>query len=456
MATATLERPPGPKGGFFSASSAFFRRDQLGFYESCARQYGDIVATRMGPYRIVLVYHPDAIEELLVARHRDFVKSPGVRLLRPLLGDGLLLSENETWLRQRRLIQPAFHRQRVAGYGDVMTTLAERYVSTWKAGDTLDVHAEMMALTQAIVAKTLFDADVSGEAHDAIHAAKILAEDFGARLRSFRLIPYWLPTPRNLRSRRAVRRLDDLVHRIIAARQRTQEDRGDLLSMLVHAQDADDGTRMTAQQVRDEVMTIFMAGHETTAVALSWTWYLLAQHPDADARLAAEVRDVLGDRPAAMADLPRLKYAEMVVTESMRLYPPAYGLGRQAATATELAGHPIAAGDIVIVPTWVVHRDRRWFDEPEAFRPERWEGGLAQRLPRYAYFPFGGGPRQCIGNGFAMMEAILVVAAIAKRFRLSLVPGQHITPTPYVTVRPEPGPRVRLARRQDGSVSDTA
>ena len=455
MATATLERPPGPKGGFFSASSAFFRRDQLGFYESCARQYGDIVATRMGPYRIVLVYHPDAIEELLVARHRDFVKSPGVRLLRPLLGDGLLLSENETWLRQRRLIQPAFHRQRVAGYGDLMTALAERYVSTWKAGDTRDVHAEMMALTQAIVAKTLFDADVSGEAHDAIQAAKILAEDFGARLRSFRLIPYWLPTPRNLRSRRAVRRLDDLVHRIIAARQRTQEDRGDLLSMLVHAQDADDGTRMTAQQVRDEVMTIFMAGHETTAVALSWTWYLLAQHPDADARLAAAVRDVLGDRPAAMADLPRLKYAEMVVTESMRLYPPAYGLGRQAARATELAGHPIAAGDIVIVPTWVVHRDRRWFDEPDTFRPERWEGGLAQRLPRYAYFPFGGGPRQCIGNGFAMMEAILVVAAIAKRFRLSLVPGQHITPTPYVTVRPEPGPRVRLARRQDRAVSDT-
>jgi cytochrome P450 len=447
MAAATLESPPGPKGGFFSASGAFFRRDQLGFYESSAREYGDVVATRMGPYRIVLIYHPDAIEELLVARNRDFIKSPGVRLLRPLLGEGLLLSENETWLRQRRLIQPAFHRQRVAGYGDVMTALAERYVSNWKAGDTIDVHAEMMALTQAIVAKTLFDADVSDEAHDVIRAAKVLAEDFGARLRSFRILPYWVPTPRNLRSRRAVRRVDRLVHRIIAARQRSGEDRGDLLSMLVHARDADDGTRMTAQQLRDEVMTIFMAGHETTAVALSWTWYLLAQHPDADARLAAEVRAAVGDRPAAMSDLPRLKYAEMVVSEAMRLYPPAYGLGRQAVRASELAGHRIAAGDIVIAPTWVVHRDRRWFDDPEAFRPERWEGGLAQRLPRYAYFPFGGGPRQCIGNGFATMEAILLVAAIAKRFRLSLVPGQHITPTPYVTLRPEPGPRVVLARR---------
>jgi cytochrome P450 len=447
VATATLERAPGPKGGYFSGSTSQFRRDQLGFYASCARDYGDVVGTRMGPYRVLLLYHPDAIEELLVARNRDFIKSPGVRLLRPLLGDGLLLSENETWLRQRRLIQPAFHRQRVAGYGDVMTRLAERYISGWKPGDVVDVHAEMMALTQAIVAKTLFDADVSGDAHDAIQAAKVLAEDFGARLKSFRLIPYWLPTPRNLRSRRAVRRLDAVVHRIIAARQQSQEDRGDLLSMLVQARDADDGSRMTAQQLRDEVMTIFMAGHETTAVALSWTWYLLAQHPDVDARLAAEVQQVLRDRPASAADLPRLKYVEAIVTEAMRLYPPAYGLGRQAVRATEVAGHAIAASDIVIVPTWVVHRDPRWFDEPEAFRPERWEGNLAQRLPRYAYFPFGGGPRQCIGNGFAMMEAILIVATIAQRFRLSLVPGQRITPAPYVTVRPEPGIRVRLDRR---------
>lgn len=447
MATATLERAPGPKGGYFSGSTAQFRRDQLGFYASCARDYGDVVGTRMGPYRVLLLYHPDAIEELLVARNRDFVKSPGVRLLRPLLGEGLLLSENETWLRQRRLIQPAFHRQRVAGYGDLMTRLAEAHGAGWKPGDIIDVHAEMMALTQAIVAKTLFDADVSGDAHDAIQAAKVLAEDFGARLKSFRLIPYWLPTPRNLRSRRAVRRLDAIVHRIIAARQQSQEDRGDLLSMLVQARDADDGTRMTAQQLRDEVMTIFMAGHETTAVALSWTWYLLAQHPDVDARLAAELREVLADRRATVADLPRLKYVERVVTEAMRLYPPAYGLGRQAVRATEVAGRAIGAGDIVIVPTWVVHRDPRWFEEPEAFRPERWEGDLAQRLPRYAYFPFGGGPRQCIGNGFAMMEAILVVAVIAQRFRLSLVPGQRIMPAPYVTVRPQPGIRVRLARR---------
>jgi len=439
---------PGPKGGFYFGSGIDFRRDQLGFYESCAREYGDVVQTRMGPYRILLIYHPDAIEELLVTRNRDFVKSPGVRLLRPLLGDGLLLSEGDTWLRQRRLLQPAFHRQRVAGYGEVMTTFAERHVADWKDGGVIEVHAEMMALTQAIVAKTLFDADVSGDAHEAGQAAKVLAEDFGARLQSLRLLPYWVPTPGNLRAHRAVRRLDALVHRIIATRRASDEDRGDLLSMLVSAQDADDGTRMTARQVRDEVMTIFMAGHETTAVALSWTWYLLAQHPDAEARLAGELRDVLGGRAPSVADLPRLKYADMVVTESMRLYPPAYGIARQAAKATEIDGHPIAPGDIFIAPTWVVHRDRRWFEEPEAFRPERWAGDLARRLPRFAYFPFGGGPRQCIGNSFAQMEAVLLVAAIAQRFRLSLVPGQRITPTPYVTLRPEPGIRMLVGHRR--------
>ena len=438
---------PGPKGGYFSGSVTHFRRDQLGFYATCAREYGDVVETRMGPYRILLIYHPDAIEELLVTRSRDFVKSPGVRFLRPLLGDGLLLSEGDTWLRQRRLVQPAFHRQRVAGYGDVMSAFAERQVADWKNGDVIEVHGEMMALTQAIVGKTLFDADVSGDAHEVGQAARVLAEDFGARLASFRLMPYWLPTPRNLRSRRAVRRLDQIIHRIIAERRASGEDRGDLLSMLLHAQDADDGSRMTARQVRDEAMTMFLAGHETTAVALSWTWYLLAQHPAAEACLADELREVLGGRAPAVADLPRLKYAGMAVTESMRLYPPAYAIGRQAARASEVAGQSIKPGDIFVAPACVVHRDRRWFEEPEAFRPERWAGDLAQRLPRFAYFPFGGGPRQCIGNSFAQMEAVLLLATIAQRFRLSLVPGQRITPTPYVTLRPEPGIRMLVARR---------
>lgn len=437
----------GPRGHRLLGSLGDFQRDQLGFYVSCA-QYGDTVPVRFGPRRAVLFYHPSAIEEVLVTRSRDFVKSPGVRLLRPLLGDGLLLSEGDVWLRQRRLVQPAFHRQRVAAYGEVMTAYAARRLANWKEGDVLDIHDEMMALTQAIVAKTLFDAEVSDEAHEVGTASRVLMQDFGARLGSlFQLLPSWVPTPANVRARRAIRRLDQVVYRMIADRRQSTEDRGDLLSILLHAQDADDGTGMTDRQVRDEVMTIFMAGHETTAVALSWTWYLLARHPEVDGRLAEELRTVLGPRAPTAADLPRLPYTEMVVTEAMRLYPPAYALGRQAAIPTEIAGHPVAAGVVVILPTWAVQRDARWFGEPEAFRPERWEDEGTRRLPRYAYFPFGGGPRQCIGNGFAMMEASLLLATIAQRFRLTLVPGQRVTPTPYVTLRPEPGLRMFLARR---------
>ena len=444
---ATLQSaPPGPKGGYIFGAAGAFRRDQMGFYADCARQYGDVVATKLGPYRVVILYHPDAIEGMLVTRARDFVKSPGVLLLRPLLGNGLLLSEGDTWLRQRRLLQPAFHRQRVAGYGEVMAGLTERHIAGWKEGDVVEVHGEMMTVTQAIVGKTLFDADVGSDAHAASQAARTLAEDFGARLTGLR-IPFWLPTPRNLKASRAIRRLDTIIHRIIAERRASGEDRGDLLSILLDAQDADDGSRMTPQQLRDEVMTMYMAGHETTAVALSWTWYLLAQCPEADARLAEELRGALGGRPPSVADLPRLKYADMVVTEAMRLYPPAYALGRQAARPTEVSGHAVAPPDIVIAATGVVQRDPRWFEDPEAFRPERWEGDLARRLPRFAYFPFGGGPRQCIGNTFAQMEAVLILAAIAQRFRLSLIPGQRVTPTPYVTLRPEPGIRMRLAMR---------
>jgi cytochrome P450 len=442
--TATL---PGPRGRWLLGSLGEFQRDQLGFYTDCAR-YGDLVATRLGPRRAVLVYHPDAIEDVLVTRSRDFVKSPGVRLLRPLLGEGLLLSEHDFWLRQRRLVQPAFHRQRVTGYGEVMAAYAERHLAGWKDGDVRDVHEEMMALTQAIVAKTLFDAEVSDEAHEVGVATRVLMEDFGARIGSLlQLLPTWLPTRGNLKSRRAIERLDRIVYRIIGERRRHGGDRGDLLSMLLDAQDADDGTRMTDRQVRDEVMTLFMAGHETTAVALSWTWYLLARHPEVEARLAEELKTVLGERPPAVADLPGLRYTEMVVTEAMRLYPPAYAMGRMSTVPTEIGGHRLPAGVVVIVPTIAVHRDPRWFEDPEAFRPERWQDERTRKNPRYAYFPFGGGPRQCIGNGFATMEASLILAALARRFRLTLEPGQRVTPTPYVTLRPEPGLRMRLSAR---------
>jgi cytochrome P450 len=445
--TAALHR--GPKGHALLGSLRDFNRDQLGFYAWCARKYGDVVPVRLGPSPGLLIYHPDAIEEVLVARNRDFIKSRGIRLMRAFLGDGLFTAESDLWLRQRRLMQPAFHRQRVAAYGETMAAYAARRAADWHDGAVLDIHEEMMGVTRAIVAKTLFDAEVSEEARAVSDASEVVMEYFGKRLGSLlaQLLPLWLPTPENIRLRGAIRRLDDVVYRMIADRRGSPNDRGDLLSILLQAQDADDGSRMTDRQVRDEVMTLFLAGHETTAVALSWTWYLLAQNPDADLRLAAELSAVLNGRPPTVADLPALRYTEMVVTESMRLYPPAYGLGREATRATEVAGHLVPAKGIVIMPTWVVQRDARWFDEPETFRPERWADDAARRLPRFAYFPFGGGPRQCIGNTFATMETILILATIAQRFRLALVPGQRVTATPYITLRPEPGIRMRVERR---------
>jgi cytochrome P450 len=447
-ATGTASLPRGPGSHAFLGSLRDFNRDQLGFYARCAREYGDVVPVRLGPSRGLLIYHPDAIEEVLVARNRDFIKTRGVRLLRALLGDGLVVAEGDLWLRQRRLMQPAFHRQRVAGYGETMAAYAAHRAADWPDGGVVEIHEEMMALTRAIVAKTLFDADVSEETRAIGDASQIVVEYFGKRLGSLlALLPVWLPTPANLRLRGAIRRLDQVVYRMIADRRASPADHGDLLSILLQAQDADDGSRMIDCQVRDEVMTLFLAGHETTAVTLSWTWYLLAQHPEVDARLSDELRAVLGGRRPAVADLPALRYTEMVVMESMRLDPPAYGIGREAARPTEVAGYPVPAGGVVIMPTWVVHRDARWFDEPEAFRPERWANDAARHLPRFAYFPFGGGPRQCIGNTFATMEAALILAAIAQRFHLALMPGQQVTPTPYITLRPEPGIRMRLSHR---------
>jgi cytochrome P450 len=335
----------------------------------------------------------------------------------------------------------------VAAYGDTMRAFTEERLTHWKDGDTLDIHIEMMALTQAIVARTLFGANVADDSERVGDAQHLLMSDFYTRMRGAIPLPLWLPTPANLAARRAIQELDAVVYRIIRSRRRTGEDCGDVLSMLLQAQDADDGSRMTDRQVRDEVMTLFLAGHETTAVALSWTWYLLAQNPEADTLLADELRSVLNGHPPTGADVSRLRYTEMVVKESMRLYPPAYGLSRRSLCPSEIGRYPIGAGVTIVMPTWVVQRDRRWFDQPELFLPQRWSDDFVQKLPRFAYTPFGGGPRQCIGNTFAMMEAVLLLAIIGQRFRLELVPGQDVRPTPYITLRPEPGIRMLLRRR---------
>lgn len=442
-----MSLPPGPKGYVLVGSLPEYRHDGLAFFTACARDYGDVVPVRLGRRRLILLSHPDLIEEVLTARARHTTKTVILQALRPVLGDGLLLSEGALWLRQRRLMQPAFHRQRIAAYGEVMAGCADRAMAAWNDRETRDVHADMMAITQAIVAKTLFDADVSDDAYDVGHALHVLMEDFSRRRTRLFSLPEFIPTPARRRTSRAIARLDGIVYGIIANRRASGEDRGDLLSILLHAQDADDGSRMTDRQVRDEVMTLFLAGHETTAVALSWTLYLLAQHPGIEARLASELGSVLGGRLPTVADLPRLRYAEMVVTESMRLYPPAYTVTRRVVEPCEVGGYRLEPETTLVMSQWVVQRDARWFEKPEAFWPGRWENDLAKRLPRYAYFPFGGGPRLCIGNTFAMMEATLLLATITQRFRFTVVPGESVRPMLSVTLRPANGIRLVLARR---------
>jgi cytochrome P450 len=395
-----------------------------------------------------LLSHPDLIEYVLVDNNRNFTKTRILRRNRRLLGEGLLTSEGEFWRRQRRLAQPAFHRKRVAAYGEVMVAFAERSLEGWWDGQTIDVHEEMMRLTLEIVAKCLFDTDVGTEAKDVGRAMKVALEDFSSQRRLIR-IPKRIPTPHNVRFEMAARRLDRIVATIIGERRKSEEDRGDLLSMLMFAED-DSGERMTDEQLRDEVMTLLLAGHETTANALSWTFWLLSLNVEAGAKLAEELKRVLGGRAPTIEDLSNLSYAERVLKESIRLYPPAWVMGREAIGECEVGDHRMPAGTTALVSQWVVHRDPRYHDDPERFFPERWTAEYEEGLPRFAYFPFGGGPRQCIGASFAMTEARLILATVAQRYRMELAAGQRVEPYASVTLRPEKGIRMTLAKRSHG------
>jgi cytochrome P450 len=436
MATATL--PPGPKGRFITGHLADFRAGSLDFLTRCARDYGDFVPLRLGFKKILLVSDPRAIEEVLITKSRDFIKHFGLQQTRQLLGNGLLNSEGDFWLRQRRLAQPAFHRDRILAYGRVMIEHTCQMLAGWRNGDRRDLTVEMMSLTLRIAAKTLFDAE---EAGDAALIQEQLARSismFNARFIRLIRFPLSWPTPTNIKMRRVTDALNSVIFKYIERRRSEgASGRTDLLSLLLNARDElGDGTGMTDAQLRDEVMTLFLAGQETTALALAWTWYLLAGRPAVEEALVAEVGAVLGDRPLTVEDVPRLKYAEAVILESMRLHPPAYVLGREAIRDVEVGGYPIRKGVTVFMAQWVTQRDPRWWDRPEEFRPERWLDGSTKDLPKFAYFPFGGGPRICIGNVFAMMETVVVLTEVVRRFHFERTSDEPIPPMPSITVRP--------------------
>lgn len=441
-------RPPGPAGSRVMGVMREFNRDSLGFIERMQREYGDIVWSRFLYVPAVFLYHPNEIEYVLATNAKNFRKAMTLRsnFFQRLVGNGLLTSEGEEWKRQRRLTSPAFHRERVAGYAGVMVDYSNRLIAGWRDGETRDLHREMARLTLEIVVRCLFNADVT---NDVDHIGETLSEmvkPFAAQATLKWILNNRLPTPEHIKFNRLARKIDKVVYRIIDERRAAGRDEGDLLSMLLAVHD-DDGSGMNNQQLRDEVMTLFLAGHETTALTLAWSWYLLGKNPDAEARFHAELDQVLGGREATFADLPRLKFTEQIAKESMRLYPPAYGLGREAINDCEIGGYQITAGTQVFMFQWATQRDARFFDEPSACKPERWTDDFEARLPKYAYFPFGGGPRYCIGSAFAMMEIVLVLATIGQKFRPKLLPDHPVETYPAMSLRPKDGVKVRVKRR---------
>ncbi|HEV7473898.1 MAG TPA: cytochrome P450 [Pyrinomonadaceae bacterium] len=438
---------PGPKGNLILGVMSEFSRDTFGFIERC-RAYGDVVSMRFLYLTAYFIYSPDDIEYVISTNAKNFIKSRNQRspLFRRLVGNGLLNSEGEIWKRQRRLAQPAFHRQRISSYGDVMVEYAERMIASWQEDEVRDLHRDMMRLTLEIVVKTLFNADVSNDAEKVGEVLARIVTPFAGQATIKWIMDNRLPTPTHRLFNRDAREIDAIVYRIINERRRSGRDEGDLLSMLLKAHD-EDGTHPSDQQLRDEVMTIFLAGHETTALTLSWAWYLLAQNPEVENKFQAELAEVLGGRLPTMADLSRLQYTEMIAKESMRLYPPAYALGREAVEECEIGGFRVPAGAQVFMFQWVTQRDPRFFPEPERFYPERWTEDFSNSLPKYAYFPFGGGPRACIGNYFAMMEIVLLLATIGQRFRFSLLPDHPVSLMPAMSLRPADGIKVTVEKR---------
>jgi cytochrome P450 len=439
-ATARGHEAPGPPVTAVLRVLRGLGRDSLPFLETMHAQYGDVVRLPLVVWNVYLLRHPEHVKHVLQDHHTAYDKDNfDYRMLKPILGEGLLTANGEHWLRQRRLMQPAFHRERIAGFARLMVDRTQALLERWRPaadrGEPLRIRDEMTRLTADIVTRALFGVEIAGEAEAVAESFTVLNRSVVAQFEHPFLALLPLPTLSG-RVRRAARTLDEVVRGIIARRRAAGTDAGDLLSMLLDARDEESAAGMTEQQLRDEVMTLLLAGHETTANALSWTWHLLGRFPEAGERVAAELDEVLGDREPTADDLPRLSCTRRTIEESLRLYPPAWIISRSAREEDEIGGFRIPRRSIVALSPWITHRDPRFWNDPERFDPDRFLPERMAARPRFAYFPFAGGPRQCIGNGFAMTEATLVLATIARRYRLEPLSGRPVEPDPLVTLRP--------------------
>lgn len=425
---------------FYLLRRFFKPGNPIALFEYLSHTYGRMAHYRLGFSQIVFVNEPDFIQEILINQAQHFIKERTQRRMKILLGEGLITSDGEVHRRQRRIAAPAFHKQRIQAYGAVMVDRAAHMRSQWKANQPLDVASQMMHLTLQVVARTLFNTDVTEDVLQINEQVNVIMQLYNYLIALPRAEAYlqW-PLPGLIRFRRARATLDKVVQRMIADHRRDGVDRGDLLSMLLRSRDEEtDHSGMSDEQLRDEVLTIFLAGYETVANALTWTWYLLSQNPDAESRLHAEIDAVLGDeRLPTLEDLPGLRYAEMVFAESMRLYPPAWAMGRQSTAEVELGPYRFPAGTYFFFSQYIIQRSAEYFPDPLRFDPNRFSPENKAGRPRFAYFPFGGGGRQCIGEAFAWMEGVLMLTTIAQRWRLRFVAGQAVDVQPKITLRPK-------------------
>lgn len=435
---------PGPRGNLVLGNLQKFRRDVLGLLMDGHRQHGDVVRFHLGPILVHSVAHPDHVRHVLLTHHDNYDKDTrSSAKIRSITGEGLLTANGAFWLRQRRLIQPTFSPQRLARFTDVMTQSTAQMLAQWKKvaseGRPLDVAREMTALTFTIVGKALFGADLGGEAETVERAATQVLEHTWRRLEKLVETPQWFPSAGNRRFRQGMQELDRIVYRLIAERRQAGHTSNDLLSLLLLRHDEDTGERLTDHELRTETLTLLLAGHETTANALTWTWYLLWKHSDVRRRVAAEVAEVLGGRAPTAEDLPRLNYTAMVVKEALRVYPPIWIMERRVLADDTIGGYAIPARSSVVISPYVIHRDPRFWDNPDSFYPDRFAPGATPCRDPHAYLPFGLGQRLCIGNHFALMEAQVIIAMVTQAFRLDLVPGEPVEPKPGITLRTRHG-----------------
>lgn len=444
---------PGPTGHFLWGSLRDREKDTLGFFVEAARDYGDVMRCRFGPILAHLVTNPEHVKYVLQENNRNYNRQTiGQAKMRMLLGQGLITSDGDFWLRQRRIAQPAFHRQKIASFAEMMVKATQDMLKTWaqysQTNKPLDIVAEMTKVTLRIVGETLLSTDISGDSDKIGEALSVALHYIMDRLNGYFDFVEKLPTAKNRRYWQAAKTLDRVVLDIIAQRRQTPTQINDLLGMLMAARDEETGESMTDQQLRDEVMTIFTAGHETTANALVWTWYLLSQHPQVYRQLQHEIDTVLQGKAPTISDLPKLNYLTNVIKESMRLYPPVWLIARAVIEDDEIGGYYIPAKSVMLVSPYITHRYASVWENPEGFDPERFNPTNVAQLPRFAYFPFGGGPHLCIGNDLAIMEMQLIMATILQHYRLDIVPGYTVKLDALITLRPKDPLWMRLMPRE--------